>query len=94
METPEPITTTDLSNLTETSKKAVEICNTIFPKSITPDACLSIAPPEDSLPPPSKPTFQWKPAVPPSEQVFKGFVTNIGDDGSIHLYVVHGGKIF
>lgn len=92
MELPEPIATTDLSDFTETSKKAVEICNTIFPKSITPDACYS--PSKDSLPLPAKPTFQWKPAVSPSEPVFKGFVTNIGDDGSVHLYVVHGGKIF
>ncbi|CAL1285704.1 unnamed protein product [Larinioides sclopetarius] len=38
--------------------------------------------------PPEKPTFQWKPAVPPLESTFKGYVTNIGDDGSIHLYVL------
>ncbi|GBO38394.1 hypothetical protein AVEN_156635-1, partial [Araneus ventricosus] len=41
--------------------------------------------------PPEKPTFQWKPAVPPLESSFKGYVTNIGDDGSIHLYVLQNG---
>ncbi|KFM72251.1 RING finger protein 17, partial [Stegodyphus mimosarum] len=33
-----------------------------------------------------KPKFVWKRAVPPSETKFKAFITNIGDDGSIHLY--------
>ncbi|KAF8781954.1 RING finger protein 17 like protein [Argiope bruennichi] len=41
--------------------------------------------------PPEEPKFQWKPAVPPLESLFKGYVTNIGDDGSIHLYVSQNG---
>ncbi|GIY18549.1 RING finger protein 17 [Caerostris extrusa] len=40
---------------------------------------------------PEKPTFQWKPAVPPFESTFQGLVTNIGDDGSICLYARQNG---
>ena len=38
------------------------------------------------------PTFRWKPAEYPADPKFKGFVTNIGDDGSIQLHVVREGN--
>lgn len=76
----------------ETSNGSVETSSAIFPNSFTAVASASIAPPEDSLPP-AKPTFQWGPSVPPSEPVFKGFCTNVGNDGMVHLYVINEGKI-
>lgn len=36
-------------------------------------------------------TFQWKPAKYPTESKFKGFVTNIAEDGCIQLHIVGEG---
>lgn len=38
------------------------------------------------------PTFRWKPVEYPADPKFKGFVTNIGDDGCIQLHVVREGN--
>ncbi|KAG8192820.1 hypothetical protein JTE90_014602 [Oedothorax gibbosus] len=78
------------SHSLETSNESVENCDNLFPSNIAPNSVLSHLPTIDNLPPPAKPTFQWKPAVHPAESAFNGYVTNIGDDGSIHLYVIHG----
>ncbi|GFR13574.1 RING finger protein 17 [Trichonephila clavata] len=66
--------------------------NEIVPLEELPSVTNEVVPFEKTELPPEKPTFQWKPAVPPLEETFKGFVTNVGEDGSIHLYVLQNGK--
>ncbi|GFU49792.1 RING finger protein 17 [Trichonephila clavipes] len=66
--------------------------NEIVPLEKFPSATEEVVPFEKTELPPEKPTFQWKPAVPPLEEIFKGFVTNISEDGSVQLYVLQNSK--
>nr|XP_042912960.1 RING finger protein 17 [Parasteatoda tepidariorum] len=45
-----------------------------------------------SPPKPRKPKFQWLPAVLPLESTFRAYITNVGEDGSVHLYVLKEGN--
>lgn len=52
---------------------------------------------ENTIPPEiysQPPTFRWKPAEYPADPKFKGFVTNIGDDGCIQLHIIREGNLY
>lgn len=60
------------------------------PQKCNPDKAQVALPKE--LEPPAEPECQWKPAIFPQEPRFKGFVTNIAEDGSIQLHAMQKGE--